>query len=332
MWQKVNYSPIVHHTFNAPTTVNSGQIFEQAIGLIASAKKTLILAGIGAMDTRDELVKLAERMDAVLATTLKANGLFKDVDRSVGICGTLSTTAGYDAINAADLIVSFGASLNNFTTDRGLLFEGKRVVQISDDRRDINHYFRPDFALIADPTQTAQNIHYWLDQAEIKPSGFATGNEASSKCNAAGELSSSRTQSRCINFMSALDQLEQKLPKNRLLVTDGGRFMTEVWSRISVPHPKNFVHSANFAAIGQGLQQAIGAAIAKPDAFVCLFIGDGGFMLGAINEFNTAVRMKINLLVIVCNDSARMALNISNLRTDKCHQPYPSLIGHLLRK
>ena len=91
-------------------------------------------------------MKLAERMDAVLATTLKANGLFKDVHRSVGICGTLSTTAGYDAINAADLIVSFGASLNNFTTDRGLLFEGKRVVQISDDRRDINHYFRPDFA------------------------------------------------------------------------------------------------------------------------------------------------------------------------------------------
>lgn len=303
MWQEVNYSPIVHHTFNAPTTVNSGQIFEQAIGLIASAKRPLILAGIGAMNARDELVKLAERMDAVLATTLKANGLFKDVDRSVGICGTLSTTAGYDAINAADLIVSFGASLNNFTTDRGLLFEGKRVVQISDDPRDINHYFRPDFALIADPTQTAQNIHYWLDQAEIKPSGFATEMKHQAS-NAAGGLPSSRRQNSCINFMSALDQLEQKLPKNRLLVTDGGRFMTEVWSRISVPHPQNFVHSANFAAIGQGLQQAIGAAIAKPDAFVCLFVGDGGFMLGAINEFNTAVRMKINLLVIVCNDSA----------------------------
>ena len=303
MWQEVDYHPIVHQTFNSPATISSGKIFEQAIGLIASAKRPLILAGIGAIDAKDELVKLAERMDAVLATTLKANGLFNDVHCNVGICGTLSTKAGYDAINAADLIVSFGASLSNFTTDRGLLFEGKRVVQISDDPRDISHHFRPDFALIADPTQTAENIQYWLDQAEISPSGFATEikHQAIDK---ETFKSSSSTQNGRIDFRSALDQLEQKLPKNRLVVTDGGRFMTEVWSRISVPHPKNFVHSANFAAIGQGLQQALGAAIAKPNEFTCLFVGDGGFMLGAINEFNTAVRMKINLLVIVCNDSA----------------------------
>lgn len=303
MWHEVNYSPIVHHTFNAPTTITSGEIFEQAIGLIASAKRPLILAGIGAVDARDELIRLAKRMDAVLTTTLKANGLFTNVNCSVGICGTLSTQSGYAAINAADVIVSFGASLSNFTTDHGSLFEGKRVVQISDDSRDINHHFRPDLALIADPTQTAQNIQYWLDEAEVKPSGFATEmKHQETETNAPKRPT--KNQSGHIDFVTALDQLEQQLPKNRLLVTDGGRFMTEVWSRISVPHPKNFIHSANFAAIGQGLQQAIGAAIAKPDEFVCLFVGDGGFMLGAINEFNTAVRLNINLLVVVCNDSA----------------------------
>mgnify|MGYP001158653249 FL=1 len=303
MWHEVNYSPIVHRTFNAPTTITSGEIFEKAIGLIASAKRPLILAGIGAVDARDELIRLAKRMDAVLTTTLKANGLFTNVNCSVGICGTLSTQSGYAAINAADVIVSFGASLSNFTTDHGSLFEGKRVVQISDDSRDINHHFRPDLALIADPTQTAQNIQYWLDEAEVKPSGFATEmKHQETEIN--GPKRPTKNQSGHIDFVMALDQLEQQLPKNRLLVTDGGRFMTEVWSRISVPHPKNFIHSANFAAIGQGLQQAIGAAIAKPDEFVCLFVGDGGFMLGAINEFNTAVRLNINLLVVVCNDSA----------------------------
>lgn len=303
MWQEVNYSPIIHQTFNAPTTITSGQIFENAIGLIASAKRPLILAGIGAVDARDELIRLAKRIDAILTTTLKANGLFTNVNCSVGICGTLSTQAGYAAINAADVIVSFGASLSNFTTDHGLLFEGKRVVQISDDSRDINHHFRPDLALIADPKQTARNIQYWLDEAEIKPSGFATEMKHQT-IETNGPQLATKNQNGHIDFITALDQLEQLLPKNRLLVTDGGRFMTEVWSRISVPHPKNFIHSANFAAIGQGLQQAIGAAIAKPDEFVCLFVGDGGFMLGAINEFNTAVRLDINLLVIVCNDSA----------------------------
>ena len=303
MWREVGYSPIVHQTFSAPTTITSGQIFEQAIGLIASAKRPLILAGIGAVEARDELVKLAKRMDAVLTTTLKANGLFNNVNCNVGICGTLSTQVGYAAVNAADVIVSFGASLSNFTTDHGSLFKGKRVVQISDDPRDVNYHFRPDLALIADPTQTAQNIQYWLDEAEVEPSGFATEMKHQATETKRPKLAT-KNQNGHIDFTAALDQLEQLLPENRLLVTDGGRFMTEVWSRISVPHPKNFIHSANFAAIGQGLQQAIGAAIAKPDEFVCLFVGDGGFMLGAINEFNTAVRLNINLLVVVCNDSA----------------------------
>lgn len=303
MWREVNYSQIVHQTFSAPTTITSGQIFEQAIGLIASAKRPLILAGIGAVEARDELVKLAKRMDAVLTTTLKANGLFNNVNCNVGICGTLSTQVGYAAVNAADVIVSFGASLSNFTTDHGSLFKGKRVVQISDDPRDVNYHFRPDLALIADPTQTAQNIQYWLDEAEVEPSGFATEMKNQATETKRPKLAT-KNQNDHIDFTAALDQLEQLLPENRLLVTDGGRFMTEVWSRISVPHPKNFIHSANFAAIGQGLQQAIGAAIAKPDEFVCLFVGDGGFMLGAINEFNTAVRLNINLLVVVCNDSA----------------------------
>ena len=303
MWREVDYSPIVHQTFSAPTTITSGQIFEQAIGLIASAKRPLILAGIGAVGARDELIRLAKRMDAVLTTTLKANGLFNDVHCNVGICGTLSTQVGYAAVNAADVIVSFGASLSNFTTDHGSLFKGKRVVQISDDPRDVNHHFRPDLALIADPTQTAQNIQYWLDEAEVEPSGFATEMKHQAT-ETKGPKLVTNNQNGHIDFTAALDQLEQLLPENRLLVTDGGRFMTEVWSRISVPHPKNFIHSANFAAIGQGLQQAIGAAIAKPDEFVCLFVGDGGFMLGAINEFNTAVRLNINLLVVVCNDSA----------------------------
>ena len=242
-------------------------------------------------------------MDAVLTTTLKANGLFNNVNCNVGICGTLSTQVGYAAVNAADVIVSFGASLSNFTTDHGSLFKGKRVVQISDDPRDVNYHFRPDLALIADPTQTAQNIQYWLDEAEVEPSGFATEMKNQATETKRPKLAT-KNQNDHIDFTAALDQLEQLLPENRLLVTDGGRFMTEVWSRISVPHPKNFIHSANFAAIGQGLQQAIGAAIAKPDEFVCLFVGDGGFMLGAINEFNTAVRLNINLLVVVCNDSA----------------------------
>jgi len=86
--------------------------------------------------------------------------------------------------------------------------------------------------------------------------------------------------------------------------------MTEVWCRISAPGPKSFIATTNFGSIGLGLQQAIGAAIAAPDKPVIMFTGDGGFMMGGVNEFNTAVRLKQDLIVILCNDSAYGAEHI----------------------
>jgi thiamine pyrophosphate-dependent acetolactate synthase large subunit-like protein len=55
---------------------------------------------------------------------------------------------------------------------------------------------------------------------------------------------------------------------------------------------------------------AIGAAVAAPGRPVLLVTGDGGFMLGGLAEFNTAVRHKLDLVVAVCNDSSYGAEHI----------------------
>jgi acetolactate synthase I/II/III large subunit len=46
------------------------------------------------------------------------------------------------------------------------------------------------------------------------------------------------------------------------------------------------------------------------------FTGDGGFMMGGVNEFNTAVRLGLDLIVIVCNDSAYGAEHIQFVDRD----------------
>jgi len=81
---------------------------------------------------------------------------------------------------------------------------------------------------------------------------------------------------------------------------------------MSVPCPRYFLSTAHFGSIGLGLQEAIGAGFAS-DLPVVMFTGDGGFMMGGINEFNTAVRMNSDLIVIVANDSAYGAEHIQFL-------------------
>ena len=86
--------------------------------------------------------------------------------------------------------------------------------------------------------------------------------------------------------------------------------MTEVWCRLSVADPQSFVSTVNYGAIGLGLQEAIGAGVGAPGRPIVLFSGDGGFMMGGINEFNTAVRLGLDLIVIIANDSAYGAEHI----------------------
>ncbi|WP_341199193.1 thiamine pyrophosphate-binding protein [Lentibacter algarum] len=308
MWRGAPHTPSVLDVFTAPGGVAEGEILDNAIGMIASARRPLILAGAGAVKAREEIIKLADRLEAPLATTLKAKGLFKDHPYNIDIFGTLSTPAAYELIAQSDCIICFGASLHDFTTDQGKLMKDKRIVQIDVTPTAIGGGLHPDAALVADAGLTAETILYWLNEAEIPASGFTRDLDIAKLTE--HPIGPNKTAEGCVNYIHALERLEEVLPKDRLLVTDGGRFMTEVWVRLSVQGPKSFVATTNFGSIGIGLQEAIGAGVAAPEKPVVMFTGDGGFMMGGINEFNTAVRLGLDLIVIVANDSAYGAEHI----------------------
>lgn len=309
MWEEHAHNKVVYPVFDNPGLVLEGDNLDDAIGMIASAKRPVILAGAGAIGAEKSLIRLADRLEAPLATTLKAKAMFNDHPYNMDIFGTLSTPAAYDAIDKSDCIAAFGASLHHFTTDRGALVKGKRVIQINDTLTEVGKNYHPDAALIGDVRLSADNILKWLDEADIPPSGF-TKELKSGGLTAHPPAVAKQTKAGTIDFVDALQKLEEALPNNRIVTTDGGRFMTEVWCRITAPDAKSFIATTNFGSIGIGLQHAIGACFAVPDRPVVLFTGDGGFMMGGINEFNTAVRLNQDLITIVCNDSAYGAEHI----------------------
>ena len=312
MWEEAGYEHVVHPVFNTPAYAPEGDGVDEAVGMIASARRPLILAGKGAIEAKDALVELADRLEAPLATTLKAKGLFAAHPYSIDLCGTLSTPAGYEAIDKADCIVAFGAGLNEWTTDHGKLFTGKRVIQVDTDPAVIGRTVYPDAALIADAALTAKNFTYWLNEAEIPASGFTK--ELDPNTLRQHEPAKERPRAEgTIGYVETIEWLSNALPQDKVLATDGGRFMTEVWCRVAVDKPRDFLDTTNFGAIGLGLQAAIGAGVADTKRPVVLFTGDGGFMMGGLGEFNTAVRLGLDLIVIICNDAAYGAEHIQYL-------------------
>ena len=155
MWQEVEHVKEVFKAFSAPAYVPEGDDVDEAIGMIASARRPVILAGGGATDAREQIIRLADRLEAPLATTLKAKGLFNGHPYNMDIFGTLSTPAAYDVIAKSDCVVCFGASLHQFTTDKGALMKGKRVIVVNENPADIGRNFHPDAALADDEQHPA---------------------------------------------------------------------------------------------------------------------------------------------------------------------------------
>ena len=297
MWEPSAHTGKVLDVFTDAGGVAEDTALENAIGMIASARRPLVLAGAGAVGAREQLIQLADRLEAPLATTLKAKSLFRGHPYNMDIFGTLSSPAAYDLMGKSDCIICFGTQLNDFTTDRGRLMRGKRIVQVDTDQVAIGASLHPDVAIVADAGRTPEVILHWLDEAEIPASGFTPELDPATLTH--HPAPADKTADGCINYVRALERIERALPDDRIVVSDGGRFMTEAWCRISAPDPQSFVATVNFGSIGLGLQEAIGACVAAPERPVVLFCGDGGFMMGAINEFNTAVRMGLNLFVVI---------------------------------
>lgn len=281
---------------------------EEAAAILAAAKAPIVLAGRGACDgaSAEALIRLAERIEAPLATTLRASGLFRGHAHDLGIFGGLSHSAAVDVILRADTVIAFGAGLNKFTTGNGELLRDKRVVHVVADAAAVGRHHEPLLSVLGSPRLVAGQIVEMLDAAELPGSGFA-GPDMAATLSSANSLSGLESLLRPrepdrVPLLGCLAALNEALPPDRTLVTDLGRFVTLAWRALPVQHPEALVNTAHFGSIGCGLHQAIGAAIARPNCRTVLVAGDGGFALGGPSELATAVEQDLDLTIVLCND------------------------------
>ncbi|SON56640.1 Acetolactate synthase isozyme 2 large subunit [Hartmannibacter diazotrophicus] len=322
--------PVVLSLAPAHAAVPEGDEFDNALGMIASARRPLILAGRGAIgsEAREALLALARRIEAPVATTLKASGLFQGAPFDLGVFGGLSRPATVDAIMQADCIVAFGASLSKHTTENGSYTRGKRVIQILGDPKENDRRTEPTILLYGDAAATARRMIKLLDLAEIPPSRFAGDDLRRTLEAQAAEASESPrfkpTRPGTVDFLPALKMLDRALDTDRTLVADLGRFVTTGWRALPVTAPHRLVYTSYFGSIGCGLGEAIGAACAA-DGQTVLIAGDGGFQLSGFAELSTAIREQLDLVIILCNDGSYGAEHIQF--TNRSMDPALSLIA-----
>lgn len=279
-------------------------VLDDAAGILASARRPLVLAGRGAAlseGAREALVDLAAMLDAPLATTVRGKGMFSGEKSSIGIFGTFADEAGAAVIEQADTVIAFGASLNKWTTVEGSLLAGKRVIHVDDDPGAPGRWTSVSVSVVGDAARVARELKDMLSAADVPSTGFASAVAAREP---APERPRAARPEGTVDLAAAADVIDEAFPAPRTAVFDVGRFWYQTMPRIEVAEALAHVHTVSSGSIGLSVPCAIGAAFAAPQEPVLVVVGDGGFMLGGLAELNTAVRYGLNLTVVVMNDQA----------------------------
>lgn len=277
---------------------------DKAAGIMAAARRPIVLAGIGAVRSgaRDDLVALAGILGAPLATTLLAKDYFAGVPGNVGVCGTVSHDTAIDAISSADCLVVFGASLNQYTAAHGDLVRGKAIVHCDAEAAALGRHFPVDAGLVGDARATAAALRAMLEDADVVPRPFNTADlqERLAERDPRDDFSPASGQG-VVDMRTAVIELDRLLPESRSVVTDVGRFMGAPWKYLHVGGGGRFHHTVNFGSIGLGLATSIGAAVANRVGLTVAVAGDGGIAMSYM-ELATAAREELPLVVVVLND------------------------------
>ena len=290
-----------------PPEPASGAI-RNAVDFLTKAKRPAIIAGRGAVlaNAGADLEALGQTIGAVLATSAPANGLFAGLPYALGISGGFASPFAAKTLPQADVVLVFGASVNHWTTKHGAMIgPDARVIQIDVDPRAIGRNRPVDLAILADAKTTANALNNELKSCDHTNRGFRTPELSHEIANNTWHHDPYEDAStdEWIDPRTASIALNDLLPRDRAVAVDSGHFLGYPAMFLEVPDARSWLFPNGFQAVGLGLGNAIGAAIAQPDRPTIAAIGDGGAFM-ALAELETAARLKLMLLVMIYDDAA----------------------------
>jgi acetolactate synthase-1/2/3 large subunit len=97
--------------------------------------------------------------------------------------------------------------------------------------------------------------------------------------------------------------VRKAMPDDGIIALDNGVYKIWFARNYAAKYPNTVLLDNALATMGAGLPSAMAAKMVFPDRKVMAICGDGGFMMNS-QELETAVRLKLDLIILILNDSA----------------------------
>jgi pyruvate dehydrogenase (quinone)/pyruvate oxidase len=272
----------------------------RAAEILNAGKRTVILAGRGALGAGKELLDVAERLAAPIAKPLLGKAAIPDDNPyNVGGVGLLGTRPAHDALENCDTLLIAGSTFPyiEFYPKPGQA----RAVQIELDPKRVGLRYPVEAGLVGDCARVLRTLLSLLDHRQNR--SFLEKAQAGMKeWNKLMDERGTR-QDKPMKPQVVAHQLDKLLRDDAIVATDSGTVTTWIARHLKIRGNMMFSCSGNLATMACGLPYAVAAAVAYPERQVVAFVGDGALTM-LIGELATCVKYNLNVKIVVIKNNS----------------------------
>ncbi len=280
---------------------------DHAAEMIGQAQRPLVMLGAAASRPRlgSDLAHFLGRIRIPFFTTQMGKGVVGDesgeqlpFDLWLGTAALSEGDYVHDAVDRADLIIAIGHD----TVEKPPFFMGPggpKVIHVSFASPSFEEVYFPDAAVVGDvgPSLTllADRLEGRLPNASAL---LAMRDGIIARVMAGGE-----DDRFPLTPQRIVADVRQVMPEDGIVALDNGMYKIWFARNYRTPRSNTLLLDNALATMGAGLPSAMMASILYPGRRVLAVCGDGGFMMNS-QELETAVRLKLNLVVLILQDDA----------------------------
>lgn len=279
---------------------------KNAIDLLIKAKRPVIVAGGGANTSgaRKELIKIAEKLNVPVATSLNAKEVFPyDHPLAVGVPGSYSRSCTNKIVAESDLVFFIGSHTGSQITNNWRIPRKEtKIIQLDINPAELGRSFPVEVGLMGDVKASLNKmLNNIAQEKEIHTDWILRIKHLVNewKAEVSPLLNSDAIPMRPERLSN---ELTKCLPDDAILVSDTGH--SGIWTGTMIDlkyEEQSYIRCAG--SLGWALPAAIGAKCAAPERPVICFTGDGGAWYH-LTELETAVRNNINAIWVINNNSS----------------------------